>query len=520
LARHPVESFFGDDELVWEDVPSRLRPAPAHVQQAAVAAPVFTPRPRRRQTRTLAGDLARIRRAARDSLVELPLSVLLLVLAVLVAAVVLLTVARSMGSAPEATPHAREKSGSAKQGPAVATLRRILKPGARGADVRGLQETLAVLGLYGQPPDGVYLGSTSSAVVAFQQSAGLTADAVVGPTTARALEARLVGRARTDVSAITSGLGAAVAAGRLSKGSAAGFAADVSQALTELDRLPPTRSGALAAVLHDIPPQAAVLDRPRALALFGMLRTNARYFAGRPQPPGRVDTRGEDGVVYRFFPSHGFQFHPLASFARLNQLAQHHRQAEARRLAGALIARAVPVRKALLWEYYFPFRGPARWSSGLAQAAGAQALARAGALLHDPALSARAGAAYRAIPQQLSEPLGGGAWVREYGFSDLAILNAQLQTIVSLTEYVALTHDQGAQSEVERLTAATRTLLPRFDTGCWSVYSLGGLKASTVYHRYHVWLLEKLAALTKDPFWTTFATRWNGYQQGSGCPPA
>jgi hypothetical protein len=196
------------------------------------------------------------------------------------------------------------------------------------------------------------------------------------------------------------------------------------------------------------------------------------------------------------------------------------RRAEVERLAAALVDRGVPVGNALTWEYYFPVNGgPARWTSALAQAAAADALARAGQLLDDRSLSQSAQAAYRAIPAGLSRPLGGGISVREYGFSGIAILNAQLQTIVSLGRYAEITDDRAAQDFVGRLSTAALTLLPQFDTGCWSRYSLDGSPASLDYHRYHVDLLGKLAASTGEAVWATTESRWRGYLEGAGCPP-
>jgi hypothetical protein len=120
------------------------------------------------------------------------------------------------------------------------------------------------------------------------------------------------------------------------------------------------------------------------------------------------------------------------------------------------------------------------------------------------------------LPKELSRPLAGGIWVREYGFSDTAILNAQLQSIVSLLEYVELTDDQGANAFTQRMLAATRALLPQFDTGCWSLYSLDGSNASPSYHSYHVRLLRRLARLSDDPLWQETASRWAGYQRRGG----
>lgn len=65
---------------------------------------------------------------------------------------------------------------------------KIIKQGMRGEDVQYVQKLLAEAGFYAGPLDGVFGGGTLSAVRAFQQSAGLPADGVVGKETVLFLE--------------------------------------------------------------------------------------------------------------------------------------------------------------------------------------------------------------------------------------------------------------------------------------------------------------------------------------------
>jgi hypothetical protein len=248
-----------------------------------------------------------------------------------------------------------------------------------------------------------------------------------------------------------------------------------------------------------------------------MLERNTSYLAERGPSPDRLDITDADGVVYRFFPEHGYQFHPIAEFARLNKLVGQDKPEEAGRLAQALVARGIPDGRALVWEYYFPFGGPPSWSSGFAQAVAAQALARSADLLGDPQLEVAARAAFRGLSRGLWLEVAGGLWVREYSYTDMAILNAQLQSLVSLHDYVEITDDEGARSAVARMDAATRAVLSQFDTGCWSRYSLGGSPASLSYHRYHIRLLRQLAEKTGDPLWSSTAARWEGYLAAGQC---
>src|SRR5437764_8484928 len=65
---------------------------------------------------------------------------------------------------------------------------RGLRPGARGHDVRVLQDLLTRDG-YPTPVDGRFGPSTRAAVLAFQRAAGLAASGVVGPVTVAARRA-------------------------------------------------------------------------------------------------------------------------------------------------------------------------------------------------------------------------------------------------------------------------------------------------------------------------------------------
>lgn len=489
--------------------------------------PTVLPAPRRRQrrgqTRTFAGDLARLRAGVAARTESVPPRVRVLVAAGVLASLLVLalvaTIRPSRHVEEAVPPRTLTKSGAlpkdaAPENPALAI--KTLRAGDRKSAVADLQQALGVLGLYSQPVDGVFGESTGAAVLAFQSAHGLVADGVAGPTTIQALVETLSTDAKSDAAVAQDGLSAAVDAGRLSPRSADRYRKLLNDSLTQLEALPPGRVPALASVFDGVAVLAAEYDEPRALTLFSMLKTNVDFLRKHPPPSQQRDISDADGIVYRFFPGHSFQFHPIADFARLNRLAAKRRGSAVKRLAAALVARGIPSGKGLLWEYYFPFGGPPHWTSGFAQATAAQALARSAKLLGDARLGAPARAAFRGLSRGLWLELGGGLWIREYGFSDMAVLNAQLQALVSLHDYVEITHDEAAGAAVAKMTSATRRLLGQFDTGCWSRYSLGGSPASLHYHTYHVQLLKEVAANTADALWATTAARWEGYLRSGG----
>jgi hypothetical protein len=266
-------------------------------------------------------------------------------------------------------------------------------------------------------------------------------------------------------------------------------------------------------MLEDIAGQADAYDGPWALTLFSMLEENEVQLGARPLPPPGTDVYGDDGVLYRFVTGRGYEFHPLGNFAALNTLVLAGKTDEAKQLAGTLVARGMVKDDRMLWSYPFPFgRGKPPWRSGMAQAVAAQALARVGQALSDQDLLTAAGEAYAAIPGRLVRSLPEGPWIKLYSFDSAPVLNAQLQSVLSIGDYADISGDTGAAGLAAQLRATAEALLPRFDTGYWSLYSLNGHEAPFSYHDYVVTLLKKLAAKTQDTTWTDFATRFKSYE--------
>jgi len=107
----------------------------------------------------------------------------------------------------------------------------VLKRGSSGPDVLTLQSTLNQLGFDPHGVDGTFGPGTEAAVIAFQQSKGLTADGMVGPDTMAALQSTAavagVNVAATNVGATASTTTTATTG---STGTAAGVTVTVDQA--------------------------------------------------------------------------------------------------------------------------------------------------------------------------------------------------------------------------------------------------------------------------------------------------
>jgi hypothetical protein len=312
----------------------------------------------------------------------------------------------------------------------------------------------------------------------------------------------------------------AVALGRASNhldaANAAAARREITRSAKLIRNLPAARANPLAQCLSQVAALQGKLTTPRAIAVVGQLAENDNWFARRGPPPNQTDIADGDGVVYRYFSGRCFEFHPLANFGALNADIAGGKTDAATSLANALVERAVPqTGGGLGWEYYFNFSsGRAPWLSGMAQAVAAQAFTAAAA--GDASLAATAAGAYRTISSRhLLTQVPAGPWIRLYSFTPLVVLNAQLQTVISLQNYATASGNNGAGALAARMQAAAVATLPRFDTGYWSDYSLGGDPAPISYEQYVTQLLHKLAPA--DPRFAAAAVRFTTYLKQ---PPA
>jgi hypothetical protein len=317
----------------------------------------------------------------------------------------------------------------------------------------------------------------------------------------------------TPAELVRKGLTVAVERGDLTPAQAGAYRATLANVIAVAKGLPPLRTELLLAVVADVASQWRSYSAPRALTLFSTLAVNADWLSSHALTGKYPDIEGDDGAVYRFFSGHGYVFHPLANFAKLNANVAAKNAAETAHLASALLARAVSSGQTLVWQYDFPFAsGSPPWTSGMAQAVAAQALARAGTLLGDQTLLDAADAAYASVPRLLSPSAPAKPWIALYSFDRTPVLNAQLQAALSIGDYATISGSAAASGLAARMTDAARRLLPRFDTGYWSLYSLRGDESPLDYHDYVIGLLRKLATRTGAAAWQEAADRFEAYE--------
>jgi hypothetical protein len=274
----------------------------------------------------------------------------------------------------------------------------------------------------------------------------------------------------------------------------------------------------------------------------------------------RVTFEG-DPVVFQWYPGQGLQIQPLANFGKANALWRACAEAPApaptptptaspkptstpgippppNTGGTALPAQATPcdpqALRALLdrmvalaserggftaWEYLFAFGGGTPpWISGLAQGTAIQALTRGSQLLADPkyvAVARRGQGAFERRPPvgvRVGSTSGTGRHYLIYSFATgLRVLNGFLQSLVGLHDFAASTGDRRARRLFHDGDRAARREIGRYDTGAWSLYSLGGAESDLGYHRLVRDFLVSLCQRTKASGYCAPAKRFERY---------
>ena len=267
------------------------------------------------------------------------------------------------------------------------------------------------------------------------------------------------------------------------------------------------------------------LTPTRMPILFTQLARNAQFWASKPRiaDQGRVQFAGS-ALVFEHRSGRGIQFHPLGTFGKLNTLANACLgyfgpevacpRDELRAALNELSSVAVRRGRSLAWEYYFPYGGgEPPWVSSMAQATGLQAFAKGADVLGDKRYM---DVATKGLPLfSMRPPLGvrvpakGGVAYLHYSFAPRTwILNAWAQTLIGLREVGQRSGDERALADFKAGDRVLRRLLPRFDTGRWSRYELGGGEAPYNYQKLVVQFLSRLCTDTGKSTYCRYARRF------------
>jgi hypothetical protein len=284
-----------------------------------------------------------------------------------------------------------------------------------------------------------------------------------------------------------------------------------------------TRRNELAGVVAIVEGIAArrSLTGPRLVPLWLTLERNRAYWSANRSGPStrRISFPGSQ-LVWQWFPGQGLQFHPLANFAKLNQLWAS-RSDDMGQLLDELLALRVPRAGGTAWEYYFAFGGgKPPWVSGLAQGTGIQSIARVAQRTGRqaevlPIADQALGVFATAPPAGVRVATADGAHYALYSFDPgLRVINGFIQALVGLYDLGKIGDDERARTLYADGERVARAELPTFDTGAWSLYSRGSVEheSDLSYHQLLRAFLRSMCTRTEDPVYCDTELRFAQYE--------
>jgi hypothetical protein len=284
-------------------------------------------------------------------------------------------------------------------------------------------------------------------------------------------------------------------------------------------RLTGVRQAELSSVIAGVGALAAVhgLTPSRIPASVLTLRVNTRFWARAPLPAPHFRTGGT--AIFQYYPGSGLQFQPLASWGRVNALAAgcERNRCRRRRLTRALdrLTRLAARRDGFLaWEYYFPYaQGTPPWVSAMTQATALQALARGYNVLGAKRFKRTALAALGAFERPAPAGVTSGTHYVLYSFAPgYHVLNGELQAVIGLSDLAALTGSKRAARLFRAGERTVRAEVAGFDTGAWSLYSVGGAEATLSYHDLMVQFLDGLCERVHAAVYCRTGARFARYE--------
>lgn len=163
--------------------------------------------------------------------------------------------------------------------------------------------------------------------------------------------------------------------------------------------------------------------------------------------------------------------------------------------------------------------------SAMAQGEGASLLVRAYKHIGKPEYL---NAAKKAIDFMLLPLEDGGttkyeredAYLMEYTFKGM-VLNGSIFSWWGLYDYVLASNDKEGYYQIKEKTLnSIVTILPKFRSGFWSMYSVDGLIASPFYHNLHIAQMQAMYDLTRKEIFKQYATLWAKRQKNPFCKSA
>jgi len=287
------------------------------------------------------------------------------------------------------------------------------------------------------------------------------------------------------------------------------------------------RGNELAAVIANLEWMASVdrLEPSRLKALFLTLDRNRELWATRADlPPAgeRIVFAGSE-IVWQYYAGQGIEIQPLGTFGKANGLwTAGDQDARLARLFEEMIPLMAKRGSSLVWEYYFFFGGGRPpWTSAMAQATGLQALSRTINRLERPEWRPVIAPALKVF--EIAPPTGvridtpAGRHYLQYSFTPgTRIINAFLQSVIGLYETANQLNDPVARRLAELGDAQARIELPKYDTGAWGLYEMGGAEANLGYFKLARSFLKRLCETVRA---TEYCNEYQKYTDYLRAPP-
>ncbi len=278
--------------------------------------------------------------------------------------------------------------------------------------------------------------------------------------------------------------------------------------------------GGVVAIVQGIAARRS-LTGPRLVPLWLMLERNRAFWSANAAGPStrRISFPGSQ-LVWQYFPGQGLQFHPLANFAKLNQLWAS-RSPDMGQLLDELLALRVPRAGGTAWEYDFAYGGgKPPWVSGLAQGTAIQSIARVAQRTGRqaevfPIADEALGIFAAPPPAGVRVATADGAHYALYSFDPgLRVINGFIQALVGLYDLGKIGDDERARTLYADGEREARLELPTFDTGAWSLYSRGSVERESdlSYHQLLRAFLRSMCTRTEDPVYCDTELRLAQYE--------
>jgi hypothetical protein len=181
-----------------------------------------------------------------------------------------------------------------------------------------------------------------------------------------------------------------------------------------------------------------------------------------------------------------------------------------------------------IWEYDFPWKHyggiSPPYSSGLAQAVGANLLIKAYNSTADSRYSSAAKAAFNAL--LIDYDTGGVCSIEKDGSIFLQILakpdlektyvlNGHTAALMHVWHCYLQSHDTEARLLFQRGINWLSNNLQRYDTGSWSSYDLMGTPAASNYHQSHIVQLSQLYNIIGEAILKYYSEKFAAYENKS-----